>query len=115
MYAFEKMELTEEVINDITKYEKSFGKNWVDKSIQWNKVKCYVDTYLSRIEKESSTRKPWNCYVEGTDVYTRVDNLPITQDDLDALNHYSSGQGLKIIGNVGDMKARREWFCDSSG
>jgi len=104
MHAFEKITLSSDQLNDITKYESSFGKEWVAAAVLWAKAEAYIKTTLFRIDAES-IYKPFH---ERKDVYSRIDNLPITQDDLYAL-HYVNG---KVIGKPGDMKAIQEWTCD---
>lgn len=113
MYAFERTVLTKEKLEGITKYESSFGKDWVEKSIRWTKADAYIKANFVRIENESSRKSCGRCCDEGKNVYRRIDGQPITQDDLFAFAHYELGQVNKIHGKPGDLKVVQEWLCDS--
>ncbi len=114
MFAFQKIKLPKEQMESITKYENSFGKEWVERAIAQNQIREYLKTNLVLILEESKFATPYNCYNTGHEVYQRIDGDFINQDDIDALTNMSSGQGNKVIGKVGDKKVIRDWFCDSS-
>jgi len=114
MYAFETVELTPAEIEESTHYEKSFGAEWVKGALLWKRADKYVKTNLEHAAEPTSRTRGWRCYQEGEIVWKRKDGQPITQDDIDALNHHTHGQGNTIVGNVGDMTVEQRWFCDSS-
>ena len=113
MFAFQNIELPEKELKDITRYEKSYGEDWVNSAIIQHQIRSYMKEHLELLEIESKLATPYNCYNTGHEVWKRKDNTSITQDDWDALDNCSNGQGNKMIGKVGDMKVVREWFCDS--
>lgn len=113
MYAFERTILPKDKLEDITKYESSFGKDWVRRTMLWTKAFTYIKTNFIRIEGESNRKSCGRCCEEGINVYRRIDMQPITQDDLFAFIHYELGQVNKIHGKPGDLQVRQEWVCDS--
>lgn len=112
MFAFEAIELTAAETSDITRYT-SFGEEWIREALFARRARRWAETYLEIIDNKSRTNG-WRCYAEGEIVYKRKDGKPITQDDIDALNNFSFGQGNDIIGKVGDATVEQRWICDSS-
>lgn len=113
MFAFEAIELTKEETESTTRFEKSFGTKWVKESLFAQRAKKWAATHLEVVKRDGRTNG-WRCYAEGEIIYKRKDGNPITQDDIDALNHFSFGQGNDIRGKVGDATVEQRWICDSS-
>lgn len=54
------------------------------------------------------------CYRSGKDRFRRKDGLPISQEDIRAVDRRRIGQGHHVRGNPGDMEIIHEWAVDSS-
>lgn len=113
MKTFEGLELTQAEAERATKYEKSFGKEWVEKALHGIRAEKWMNLHLEVVSKD--VRHPYNCYEVGKVTYKRKDGQPITQDDLDAIEARDFGQLNRAIGKPGDMTAVHHWECDSSG
>ena len=114
MFKFESEVLTEKQEAEIKKYW-SYDPKDADVARVAYRVRQYIDTYLKRDEKNSTSGHPYNCCETGTSRYLRKDGKPITQDDIDTLLNYWIGQERKVTGNVGDAFVEYYYMCDSSG
>lgn len=70
----------------------------------------YMELFLERKNVRHSSR---NCYEEGVNRYTRKDGLPITDEDIRAIDMCRYGQGHAIQGKAGDLEVFHHWYCDS--
>jgi len=98
-------------LSGIYRFEKSFGKDWVERSIVHIKVKKYIEQNFSIVD--SDVRQPYRCCREGHYTYVKKNNELFTENDIEALQKYELGQMNKITGNPGDKQVRQDWLCDS--
>ena len=110
--SIEGMVLPEKELKDLASWTTSYGKESADRREYILKARLYSRTYLE--SKELHRVTPFRCYNEGTDSWRRKDGKLLTQVDLDAISASGMGQGSKIIGKVGDLEVKHEWFIDSS-
>jgi len=108
----ESMVLSAKEQHDLIQWEKSWGKESAQGREHYLKIQKYKDTFLNK--QLLSRGKPYNCYHEGVDLYTRKDGQPLTAEDVRAIYEGSPGQGSKVLGKAGDLEVKHEWFIDSS-
>lgn len=110
---FEEIKLSAEQEKQIANWEKSYGEKSALGRRQFLTATEYVQQRLT-CEFISHSR-PYNCYNEGQNRYTRQDSAPLTEEDIQAILRSGRGQGSKIVkGKVGDTSVVHEWFIDSS-
>lgn len=115
MILFENIELTDEETESVTRYEKSFGRSWVERCLQQKRARKYLDTICDLVKEQSSYATPYNCCRTGYEVYRRKDGLPIRDDDLVALRAIDKGQENSVTLSQNGMEMAHRWLCDSSG
>lgn len=112
---FEQMELSDKETQEITRYTKSFGINWVNRSLTHAKAQKYLATYCELLKEKSSYGTPYNCCSTGYEIYHRKDGMPIHEDDLIALRAIDKGQENAVTLLQGGMEMSHKYLCDSSG
>ena len=78
----------------------------------YGRLKIHREDALKR-ENIKSSSGPYRCYTSGSEDWSRRDGLPLTQEDMNAINALSYGQVTGTKNNTGDMVAHVKWVCDS--
>jgi hypothetical protein len=111
MNFLESIYLPQNKIDDIIKYEKSFGQRWVDRALLSAKAQQYIDENLTIVGRDEGVSG--RCMSSGTIVFERKDGNSITDDDVSAILVIERGQVNRIAKRT-DRSATVYWLCDSS-
>jgi len=82
------------------------------RKLDYARGKLYRRNTLKCENKKS--RKAGRCYRTGEEDWSRQDNAPLTQKDIDMINALEYGQYTRTKNVAGDMVAHLTWACDSS-
>lgn len=108
MERVEDMPLDEGEMNSLSSWADSHNFEEIALGLQASK---YISKFLEIKSLESSSRM---CYRSGKDRFTRKDGMPVTEEDIRAVDMRRMGQGHHVKGSPGDMEIIHDWFVDSS-
>ena len=104
------IELTQKELESITRYEKTWGASYVEKSINYRKAYNFLDQNFD-IVRESKNKG--RCFNVGTIVYTRKDGQKIQPEDFEALQVMDLGQANWRTIADDELSMTHRWECDS--
>lgn len=111
MTKIEDIPLEEHEEAQVRRWEAAGAREAATRTAMDYRQRRYMELFLESKGVRSSSR---NCYSEGVTSYSRKDGLPITEEDIRAIDMCRYGQGHAIQGKAGDPEVFHHWYCDSS-